>query len=273
MSHHDAVARHEAPVGATDAAVTDRRQVLRTLVAGAAGAAGAAALASRTHAATGDELVLGNLNEADARTIVRTTEAFPDINGPGPIVLQLESPGGHLRFVGAPGDTNFGTYPDGTLVYNGTTGLDIWLNDGLTGTRPTLLARPGSSDAFALLPVPERVYDSRPGSEPNLPNDGRISTGEVRTIDLLASGTEQIAENISGVMVNLTVTETIGFGFLTVFSDAVTTTPLASSINWFANGMTVANNVVSATRFARLKVACGGGGSTHFIVDVVGTYG
>jgi hypothetical protein len=37
--------------------------------------------------------------------------------------------------------------------------------------------------------------------------------------------------------------------------------------------MTVANHVVSAVDLARLKVACGGGGSTHFIIDVIDVYG
>jgi hypothetical protein len=270
MSDHESTTRHtESRDG-----VADRRHALRTLAAGAVGAAaGAAALSGRADAASGDELILGAFNDANATTRIRSTAPFPDISGPGPIVLQIESDGGHLRFVGAPGDTAFGTYPDGTLVYNSSTGLEIWLSDGLTSTRPTLIARPGTTDAFELLPVPERVYDSRPIAPPNLSNDGRINTGDVRTIDLLASGTERIPENVTGVMINLTVTETIGFGFLTVYSDAVATTPNASSINWFMNGMTVANNVVSATRLAKIKVACGGGGSTHFIVDVVGIYG
>ena len=84
---------------------------------------------------------------------------------------------------------------------------------------------------------------------------------------------EGFAENIDGVMMNLTVTDTLGFGFLTVFSADITATPNVSSINWFANGMSVANHVVSAVDLAQLKVACGGGGSTHFIVDVIGVYG
>jgi hypothetical protein len=250
-----------------------RRRVLQTAAATAAGALGAVALGRQASAANGEAVFLGQLNQASLTTRIRDTGGVPDINGPGPIVLQLESDGGHLRFVGGPGDVNFGLYPNGTLVYNGSTGLEIWLVDGLTGVRPTTIAKPGCAGAFTLLPVPTRVYDSRPIAPPNLPSDGRISTGEVRTVGLLESGAEGIAENVDGVMINLTVTETIGFGFLTVYSAAVDTTPNASSINWFADGMTVANQVVSATQFANLKVACGGGGSAHFIIDVVGTYG
>jgi hypothetical protein len=251
---------------------TSRRIVLRTVAATAAGALGAAALGRRADAGNGQPVVLGQENTASLPTRIRDTAGVPLLDGPGPIVLQLESDGGHLRFVGGPGDFNYGTYPDGTLVYNGSAGLDIWLVDGFS-VRRTTFAKPGMAGAFTLLPVPERVYDSRPGATPELPSDGRISTGDVRTVSLLESGTEQIPENITGVMINLTVTQTIQYGFLTVYSAAVATTPNASSINWFANGMTVANNVVSATQFANLKIACGGGGSTHFLIDVVGTYG
>jgi hypothetical protein len=250
-----------------------RRRVLRTVAATAAGALGAAAIGRRAEAANGGNVVLGQLNEASLPTRIRDTAGVPDLNGPGPIVLQLESHGGHLRFVGGIGDFNFGTYPDGTLVYNASNGLDIWLVDGFSGVHPTTIAKPGCAGAFTILPVPQRVYDSRPGATPDLPNDGRISTGQVRTVNLIEGDVEGIPENIDGVMMNVTVTETIGFGFLTVYSAGVPTTPNASSINWFANGMTVANQVVSAVEFARINVACGGGGSTHFIVDVVGTYG
>ena len=136
-----------------------------------------------------------------------------------------------------------------------------------------MLARPGTAGALTVLLEPVRVYDSRPGATPELPNDGRISTGEVRTIGLLDSGAESFVENIDAVMMNLTVTDTLGFGFLTVFSADIAATPNVSSINWFDNGMSVANHVVSAVDLAQLKVACGGGGSTHFIIDVIGVYG
>lgn len=252
-----------------------RRGLLRAATAAAvAGAAGAGISGHSAAAATGNPVLLGQPNDADAVTGIRNNGPFTDLSGPGPIALELSSPGGHLRFVGAPGDTVHGTYPSGTLAYNGSSGLEIWqLSGASSDPRPTLLARPGTVGALTLLAAPIRVYDSRPGAEPELPYDGRIATGEVRTIGLLDSGTEEFPENIDGVMINLTVTGTLGWGFLTVFSFAVATTPNASSINWFANGMTVANHVVSAVDLAQLKVACGGGGSTHFIVDVIGVYG
>ena len=53
-------------------------------------------------------------------------------------------------------------------------------------------------------------------------------------------------------MINLTVTDTLGWGFLTVFSAGIAATPNVSSINWFEDGMTVANHVVSAVDLAQL---------------------
>jgi hypothetical protein len=253
--------------------LSSRRNLLRVATAAAVGAAGAGITSRSAAAAPGGPAILGQLNVADAPTSFQNNAAFTNISGPGPIVMQLLSPGGHLQFVGAPGDTVLGTYPTGTLAYNASSGLELWQPSLGPDPRPTLLARPGTAGALTLLLEPVRVYDSRPGAAPDLPNDGRIATGQVRTIGLLDSGAEGFIENIDGVMMNLTVTDTLGFGFLTVFSAGIAVTPNVSSINWFENGMSVANHVVSAVDLAQLKVACGGGGSTHFIIDVIGVYG
>ena len=253
-------------------ASASRRGLLHVAAATAAGALGAAAFGQHASAANGQPVLLGQDNSATLPTRVSNDGPFDDLAGPGPIALELESPGGHLRFIGNPGDIVHGTYPDGTLAYNGSSGLEIWQIDG-DDVRPTLLARPGTAGAFSFLAPPERVYDSRPGSAPDLANDGALSAGQTRTIDLLAAGTEQIPEFVDGVMINLTVTQTTGAGFLSVFSDALTDVPTSSNINWSGPGQTIANMTVSATRFARLKVHCGGTGTTHLIIDVMGIYG
>jgi hypothetical protein len=246
--------------------------LLHVAAATAAGAFGAAAIGRDAAAADGDPVLLGQDNSATLPTRIGNDGPFDDLSGPGPIALELESPGGHLRFIGAPGDTVLGTYEAGTLAYNSSSGLEIWQVTATT-PKPTLLARPGTAGAFTFLAPPERVFDSRPGALPDLTTDGPISAGRTRTIDLLASGSEQIPENIDGVMINLTVTATVGAGFLSVYSAALSDPPAISSVNWTASGQTVANLTVSATEFARLKVTCGGTGSAHFIIDVLGTYG
>jgi hypothetical protein len=261
----------DAPNGGGHA-TTSRRSALHLAAAAAAGVVGASALSERAAAADGDPVRLGEWNSETSPTRIYSQEAFPDINGPGPIALELESPGGHLRFIGAPGDTAFGTYPVGTLVYNGTTGLDIW-QPGIGGVERTTLARPGMAGAFALLSTPQRIFDSRPDLEPDLAEDGIFAAGETRTINILAAGSELLDEGLTGVMINLTATGTTGPGFLTVYSAALDTPPATSNVNWTAAGATVANMAVTAIEGSELKVTCGGAGSTHVIIDVMGTYG
>lgn len=251
---------------------SDRRHLLGLAAATAAGAIGAAAIGREASAANGDPVLLGVDNSATAPTRIGNDGPFNDLSGPGPVALELESPGGHLRFIGSPGDTVLGTYEAGTLAYNSSSGLEIWQVTATT-PKPTLLAKPGTAGAFSFLAPPERVFDSRPNSGPNLPTDGVIAAGQTRTIDLLASGTEQFIEDIDGVMVNLTVTQTVGSGFLSVYAADLTTPPTISSINWTATGQTVANLTVSACSLGSIKVTCGGTGSTHFLIDVLGVYG
>ena len=182
-AHHDPTPPAEAPT-------ESRRQLLGLAAATAAGALGAAAIGRDAAAANGQPVLLGQANTATATTQVDVrTAPFPDLSGAGPVALELASAGGHLRFVGTPGDTVLGTYDAGTLAYNASSGLEIWQVTATT-PKPTLLAKPGTAGAFTLLSPPERVYDSRPNAAPNLPNDGVISTGQTRTIELLASGTE-----------------------------------------------------------------------------------
>ena len=79
----------------------------------------------------------------------------------------------------------------------------------------------------------------------------------------------------TAVLTNLTIANTVSAGFLGMFSAAVTW-PGTSSINWAGSGELVANNATSAFQAsggaANVEVICGGGGSTDFLVDVLGYY-
>ncbi len=264
MSHVETSHTPESP---------DRRRAIQLAAAAAAGAVGAATLGGQQASAdNGQPVLLGQDNSATLPTRISNDGPFDDLSGPGPIALELDSPGGHLRLIGTIGDSSFGTYPEGTLVYNASSGLDIWQVTATT-PKPTLLARPGTAGAFSFLAPPERVYDSRAGSLPDLPTDGVLTAGTTRTIGLLDSGSEQIPENVDGVMLNVTVTQTTGAGFLSVFSAELTNVPTISNINWTAAGTTIANLTVTAAQFGDIKVFCGGTGSTHVIIDVLGIYG
>ncbi len=79
----------------------------------------------------------------------------------------------------------------------------------------------------------------------------------------------------TAVLTNLTIVDTIGEGFLAMFSAGVTW-PGNSSINWFGSSQILANNATSAFQVsgsaANVAVLCGGVGSTDFLVDVLGYF-
>jgi hypothetical protein len=109
-----------------------------------------------------------------------------------------------------------------------------------------------------LIPVdPLRVYDSRSGGGP-------ISAGQTDT--LTGSATTDLA-----YLVNVTVVNTTGWGWLSVFSADLASTS-SSTINWFAPNQTMVNTAYTWIRAsdAGIRVSCGGGGSTQYILDLTG---
>lgn len=125
-----------------------------------------------------------------------------------------------------------------------------------------------------VLTQPVRVFDSR--TAPPAMGGGRLSTGNSIGIPLGAA-----VDAVSGglhspaaVWINVTVTRTLGAGYLVVRpSDATGEVPLppTSNVNWFANGQTLANQAFVAVGFETyIQVYAGGAGSTHVIVDLQG---
>ena len=105
---------------------------------------------------------------------------------------------------------------------------------------------------------PYRVYDSRDFG-------GRIYGGQTRRLEEFAFS-EQLA-----YVCNLTVTNTMGYGYLGVWNADIPRPQPYSSVNWQGDGKTVANLGIFDAGWDGLKVFCGGSGtSTHFIIDVVG---
>jgi streptogramin lyase len=114
---------------------------------------------------------------------------------------------------------------------------------------------------------PVRVFDTRDGTGGVAPQP--IGPGDSLPFDL--TGPDLLPETgVSGVVVNVTVTEPTGNGYLTVHPDGVAR-PLASNLN-FVPGQTVANLVtvrLSPAGVARFYNAVG---TTHVIADLVGFY-
>jgi hypothetical protein len=118
-----------------------------------------------------------------------------------------------------------------------------------------------SGTGFELLAVPARAYDSRL-------EDGPFSGDETRIISLAAA----IPARANGVLLNLTVADTVGFGYLQVYSAAVASPPATSNLNWFARGQILANAAVSAVDGSRQIKLTTQGDSASVIVDVFGYY-
>lgn len=126
---------------------------------------------------------------------------------------------------------------------------------------------------FAIDPI--RVYDSRVPT----PLFGPLAAGESRAVDInhardratgevVESGV--VPEDATAIVFNLTAAQTSGRGFLSV-TPTTTTDPDTSTLNWSTDDAVVANSsMVRLGVSSSVSVYCGGTGSTHFIVDVVG---
>ena len=126
-----------------------------------------------------------------------------------PIASRLTSPGGHLQSRRRTRRHRARRLPDRRPSPATPVGSRALAARHRPRSRPTLLARPGRR-APSHAPRPGPRLRQRPGRA-RPPNDGRIATEQIRPIDLLDSGAEGFTENIDGVMMNLTVTDTLGY--------------------------------------------------------------
>ncbi len=136
----------------------------------------------------------------------------------------------------------------------------------------------GPTSAGALHPVtPTRIYDSRVGT----PSFGRLEPGQARVISVadgrnLDTGVVTVPDLVpagaTAIMYTVTVTQTVGPGYLQV-TPAAATGITASTINWTEDDTTIANSSMVGLSDDRLiRVFCPPTASTHFIVDVLGYY-
>lgn len=138
------------------------------------------------------------------------------------------------------------------------------------------LAGVATAGAFHAI-APVRVYDSRLA----LPEPGKMVPGGSRVISIKdgrnqSTGAVTLADAVpagaTAIAFNLTITETEASGYLSaVPGDAATES--GSVINWFGNNQDLANGLIGKVDGSRqLKVFGGGGGKTHFVIDVSGYF-
>ena len=189
--------------------------------------------------------------------------------------------------VGHAGALALGTYSAGipparttsalasTLEPDPQNGLWWCVAPGTPGTWRQI-SGPDTAGAFHAI-TPTRVYDSRmpvpsPGTLAGGANrtlsvaDGRdIQNGTVIIKDLIPAGT-------TAITCNLAVVETAGAGYLTL-NPGGNTTVGAASINWYTSGQILNHGIVAAIAADRtVTIIAGGGGNTHFIIDITGYY-
>ena len=136
------------------------------------------------------------------------------------------------------------------------------------------IAGPTTGGAFHAI-APSRVYDSRVPEPAG--NVGLLINNRTRNISLankrdLTTGAVTTANIVpvraTAVTANVTVANTVGSGFLAINPGSDTTVG-AAAINWYASNQ-ILNNGLNLTLGGdrSVTIVCGGGGSTHVIVDV-----
>jgi hypothetical protein len=196
--------------------------------------------------------------------------------------------GPNLRLTRSPGSPDPTTIPNAFEPTPSTVGGDLtatadgqlWFtHDFAFASTPTTVAAPVHTEAtanvYAPLSTPARVLDTRTASSRtnivnpsgNLNSAGQLKAGKTIYINL-----DNQVYFADAVFANVTVTDTEGNGFLTIWSGAGTV-PITSSIN-FAKAQTLSDFLVSGIAAYSTTVlnvvAIYAHQTTHVILDVAG---
>lgn len=117
---------------------------------------------------------------------------------------------------------------------------------------------------------PARLLDTRPGGatiDGRFAGQGQLAGGQVLTLDVVGRG--GVPAGTEAVVLNVTVNEPQGPGFVTVFPCGGSP-PNASNLN-FAAGQTIPNNVIVKVD-GQGRVCLFASATTHLIVDVNGSF-
>ena len=135
--------------------------------------------------------------------------------------------------------------------------------------RTALAASPQAGTLVTLL-TPVRVFDSRDAS--SVLGGVKFEAGDNVAVNVSA-GFDGVDFALA-VFANVTITETEGAGFLTVWGadeSGTLTPPETSNVNWAAEGLTLANLALTTVGNENsIEIRCGGAGRAHVIVDIQG---
>ncbi len=160
----------------------------------------------------------------------------------------------------------------------GGTKSTLWyvVEDGNPGVIRKLAGHDTAGQLHVIDPV--RVYDSRLD---DANGRSRIASGDARLLSVadgrnLTTGAVSVANVVPGgataIAYNLAIVDTVEAGFLAV-TPGGSASYSAASINWSAAGQILANGQLAKLDASRrVTVFAGGGGATHFVIDVQGYY-
>jgi len=185
--------------------------------------------------------------------------------------LRLRRPNGQQS---APPD-RFDSHNYGEITVDDNDDVWVCVGSGSPG-KWRKIAGPDSAGAFHPI-EPARAFDSRRAATPN---SGKFGGNTNRVISIkdgrnVTTGTVSVADVVpnwaTAVTYNVTITETVGGGFVYVApGDAGSIT--ASSVNWSTAGATIANaGTVKLDGNRRVKVFCAAN-ACHVILDITGYY-
>ncbi len=189
--------------------------------------------------------------------------------GPGPAVAGVfdASLGAGIRMTprnDLTGPPTSGTYLIGSQIVDSLGDVYTCTTSGVDGG---VWAKLNTAPGVTFLAAPERAYDSRPGEAgPGIKS--KIAAGTTRVVDLTAA--TAVPVGAVAAYCNVTITGTEGGGFVSVYSadEPTATPPSFASVNSFASGQTIGNNVQTAlSTTGDVKVYASR--SVHVIIDVV----
>lgn len=157
----------------------------------------------------------------------------------------------------------------GEVVTDAAGNLWICVADGIPGTWRKA-AGPTSAGTFHLLPVPVRVYDSRPGTSPAVGSKTKLAGNTARTLAMSANGSG-VPNGATAVSVTLLlVNASSAGGNVTIWATGASR-PQANAMVWGGSAGRFASTAISRIdATTRLNVAASA--STDLALDVVGYY-
>jgi hypothetical protein len=187
------------------------------------------------------------------------------------VALAADSRNVHLQF------TSFGrsaptsdtrAHVRGQMVYDDTGGLWFCVADGIPGTWRRI-SGPGSAGAFHVLPAPARIYDSRPGTAPNVGSKTPLNnTPRALSCNVNSSGVPAGATAVA--LTILLVNAANANGNMTVWANGAPR-PQANTMVWGAGSGRSTSSTISAVD-AQTRIQVVASASTDVVIDVLGYY-